>query len=517
MFASSKFALSSGLVAAMLLSGCASLVPQPLTPAEITATGAADRAAMQRDVEPLQGMLTLEEALARAVQYNLDRRTRMLDEALAQGQLEAGQYDMLPRLMANAGYRHRDEELITRSRNFKTGVLSPSDPFVSTARSAWSTDLSFTWSLLDFGQSYYATKQNADRVLIAKERKRKALHILMQDVRTAFWRAASAQKLAAEVRATLSQAAEALDDSRKAEAERLRNPLDALRYQRQLLENVRLLEAIDQELSTARIELASLVNLPLARDIRVAEPTQPLSRRWLDTPVEQMEELAIARNADLRESFYNARIAADETRRAMLKLFPGLSFSWGPHHSTDEYLINQTWRETGLQLSFNLLGVLSAPAQMRMADAGVAVANHRRMAMQMAVLTQVYVARQQYANALAQFERSDTIWKVDADIASHVARREQAQTQTKLDRVSNQTAAILSQLRRYQALAQAHAAAGRLQASLGMEPALEQGPQVSLAQMTQSVSTSLKQWDEAELTALPSLEPAALDSAPAAK
>jgi outer membrane protein TolC len=455
--------------------------------------------------------------MARAVKYNLERRTRMLDEALAQGQFEAGQYDMLPRLMANAGYRHRDEELITRSRDFKTGILNEGAPFVSTARSAWTSDLTFTWSLLDFGQSYYATKQNADRVLIAAERKRKALHILMQDVRTAFWRAASAQKLAADVRATLRQSAEALEDSRKAEAERLRNPLDALRYQRQLLENVRLLEAIDQELSTARIELASLVNLPLAREIRVAEPTQALSRRWLDTPVEQMEEIAVGRNADLRESFYNARIAADETRRAMLKLFPGLSFSYGPHYSTDDYLINQHWRETGLQVSFNLLGMLSAPSQMRLAEVGVVAANHRRMAMQMAVLTQVHVARQQYANALAQFERSDTIWKVDADIASHVARREQAQTQTKLDRVSNQTAAILSQLRRYQALAQAHAAAGRLQASLGMEPALEQGPDVTLAQMTQSVAASLKQWDEAQLTELPALAPAVTGTTPTAK
>jgi outer membrane protein TolC len=517
LFASSRFALSSGLIAALLLSGCASLVPQPLTPAEITATSAADRAEIQRDVEPLQGVLTLEEAMARAVKYNLERRTRMLDEALAQGQFEAGQYDMLPRLMANAGYRHRDEELITRSRDFKTGILNEGAPFVSTARSAWTSDLTFTWSLLDFGQSYYATKQNADRVLIAAERKRKALHILMQDVRTAFWRAASAQKLAADVRATLRQSAEALEDSRKAEAERLRNPLDALRYQRQLLENVRLLEAIDQELSTARIELASLVNLPLAREIRVAEPTQALSRRWLDTPVEQMEEIAVGRNADLRESFYNARIAADETRRAMLKLFPGLSFSYGPHYSTDDYLINQHWRETGLQVSFNLLGMLSAPSQMRLAEVGVVAANHRRMAMQMAVLTQVHVARQQYANALAQFERSDTIWKVDADIASHVARREQAQTQTKLDRVSNQTAAILSQLRRYQALAQAHAAAGRLQASLGMEPALEQGPDVTLAQMTQSVAASLKQWDEAQLTELPALAPAVTGTTPTAK
>ncbi|NML18672.1 TolC family protein [Azohydromonas sp. G-1-1-14] len=507
--------MSSGLVAALLLSGCASLVPQPLTPDEITATSAADREQMQRAVEPLQGALTLEEAMARAVKYNLERRTRVLEQALAQGQLDVGRYEQLPKLMANAGYRHRDEELITRSRNAVNGRLSESDPFISTARTAWATDLTFTWSLLDFGQSYYATRQNADRVLIAAERKRKALHILLQDVRTAFWRTASAQKLRGEVRATLAAASAALADSRKAEAERLRNPVDALRYQRQLLENVRLLEAIEQELSTARIELAALVNLPLARNLSVVEPAQMPDRRWLELPVDKMEELAIARNADLREAFYNTRIAADETRRALLRQFPGLSFSYGPHYSTDDYLINDHWREAGLQLSFNLLGLLSAPAQKRLAETGEAVALQRRMATQMAVLTQLHLARQQYANALAQLERADTIWKVDTDLASHATRREQAQTQTKLEQVAAQTAAILSQLRRYQALSQAQAAAGRLQASLGMEPELE-APDVPLAQLTQSVSASLRQWDEAQVTDLLGATPPAPARAEAA-
>ncbi|WP_298236021.1 TolC family protein [uncultured Azohydromonas sp.] len=516
--ATTKFAIPAGIVAALLLSGCASMNPTPLTTVELVSTSAEDRALAQRDVEPLSGALTLEEAMARAIKHNLDRRTRVLEESLAQGQFEAGRYDMLPKVVANAGYRYRDEEIITRSLDSVTGLPSLANPYISSERKAWATDLSFTWSLLDFGQSYYATRQNADRVLIAGERRRKALHILMQDVRTAFWRTATAQKLRNEVRATLADAAAALDDARKAEAERLRNPLDALRYQRQLLENVRLLEAIDQELSTAAIELASLVNLPLVRTLQVAEPAQALSRRWLQIPAPKLEELAIARNADLRESFYNARIAADETRRTLLKLFPGLSFSFGPHHSTDAYLINDTWREAGLQLSYNLLGILSAPAQRRMAEAGVAVAQQRRMATQMAVLTQVHVARQQYANALAQFERADGIWKVDAEIASHVVRREQAQMQTKLDRVSNQTAAILSQLRRYQALSQAHAAAGRLQASLGMEPTPEGGAAVPLAQLTQSVGASLKQWDEASLEAITApLTPAEPATAPAAK
>lgn len=490
------------LFATLLLGGCASMAPEPLTPTEIATTTAADRQQIQKDIEPLQGPLSLEGAIARAIKYNLERRTRMMEEAVALGQLEVGHFDMLPKLVAAAGYRDRDKELITRSKDSVTGLPSLANPYISSSRYATTTDLSFTWSLLDFGQSYYASRQNADRALIAAERRRKALHLLVQDVRTAFWRAASAQKLKADVQATVSAAEAALADARQAEAERLRNPLDSLRYQRQLLENLRLLEAIDQELSTARVELAALANLPLSQPFTIAEPTEALSTKWLDIPVEQMEEQAIARNADLRESVYNARIASQETRRVLLRLFPGLSFNYGVRSSDDSYLIHQHWTESGAQISFNLLGLVAAPAQMRLAEAGVALADQRRMATQMAVLTQVHIARQQYANAYRQYERADAIWKVDSEIATHMVKREQAQTQTKLDRVANQTSAILSQLRRYQAISLVHAAASKLQATLGLEPVGEDAQAMPVADLSSRIAASLRKWDESSLDAV---------------
>jgi outer membrane protein TolC len=494
-----RLAVSAFLSTILTLSGCASLTPQPLTRDEITTTSANDQQQARKDVEPLQGPLTLEEAIARAIKYNLDRRTRLMQETLAQGQFDVGKYDMLPKLMASAGYRERNNDLITRSRDSVTGQPSLANPYISSDRAATTTDLSFIWSLLDFGQSYYVSKQNADRVLIAAEHRRKALHNLIQDVRIAFWRTASAQKLRSNLKSSIAAAEDALKDSRKTEAERLRSPMDALRYQRQLLENLRLLEAIDQELSTARVELASLMNVPLAQIMTIAEPGDVVSNAWRNVPVEKMEEAAIANNADLRESFYNARIATHETRRTLLKLFPGISFSYGVKSSDDSYLINQHWTEAGVQISFNLLGLLSAPSQIRLADAGVALAEQQRITTQMALLAQVHIARLQYENALLQFERADAIWKVDRDIANHAANREQAQTQTKLDRVANQTAAILSQLRRYQALAQVNAAAGKLQATLGLEPAIEGSQDMSLPKLTEAVRVALSQWDKGQL------------------
>ncbi len=386
-----RLAGACSVLLAGLLSGCSTL-PTPFSADEQKQIAASDRKAATADVEPLTGNLTLADAIARGIKYNLDHRTRMMEQALAVGQLDLGRYDMLPKLVASAGYSWRDKELITNSKDSVTGQPSLANPYISSDRSHTLTDLGLSWNVLDFGVSYFNSKQNADRVLIASERRRKAMHNLIQEVRTAYWRAASAEKIDAELRETIRIAESALVDSRKIEQERIRDPLEALRYQRTVLENLRILESIQQELAAARIELAALINLPPGTRYQLAEPTAAeLKPAVLPMPVERMEDIAIARNADLREQFYNVRIAVAETKKSMLRLFPALSFNYSLRHDTNSYLINKSWNEAGAQISWNLFNLLSAPVAMSYSESAEKLAEHRRMATQMAVLAQVHL------------------------------------------------------------------------------------------------------------------------------
>ena len=484
------------------LSGCMSL-PTPFAPQDILEQSAKDRQAAQANVEPVQNAIPLEEAIARALKYNLDRRTRMMEEALALKNFDVSQYDMLPKFMAQAGYAYRNKDLTTFATDSVTGAPSLSNPYISSERKHHTEDLGLTWNLLDFGVSYFNAKQNGDRVLIAAERRRKAMHLLIQDVTSAFWRTASAQKLNTKVRAAIVSAEQALADSRRSEAEKLRSPLDALKYQRQLLENLKLLEGVEQELASTRIELANLLNVPLVVDLKVVEPAETLASRTMTLPIDRLEEVAIMQNADLREQYYNARIATEEGKKVIARLFPNLSFNYAWKYDNDSYLVNQNWREAGAAISFNLFNLLSAPAQMQMADAGVALADQRRVATQMAVLAQMHVARLQYAFAVQQFNRADAMWLVDDRINGHTTNREKAEAQGRLESVANNTAAILSLLRRYQALSQVHAASGKLQATLGMEPQLGSVRELSLGELTEAVRRSLKEWEDGQLPAVP--------------
>ena len=435
--------------------------------------------------------------MARALKYNLDRRSKMMEEALAMGQLDVSKFDMLPKIMAQAGYAYRDRTRFTYSSSYPDDQPTSTTPATTSERNHTTRDLGLTWSMLDVGLGYYGSKQQADRLMIAGEKRRKAMHVLMQDVRTAYWRAASAQLLKADVQKTIALAEEALVDARKVAGERVKNPLEPLRYQRQLLENLRLLENINQELSSAQVDLAGLINAPLNQALEIA-PTElkNISEEVSQVPVDKLEEVALHNNADLREQHYNARIAREETRRTMLRMFPNLTFSYGTKYDTDRYLLSNNWNEAGLQLSFNLMNLVTGSTQLKLAEAGVALADQRRVAAQAAVLTQVHIARLQVINARSQFDRADAIYATDSKIAEVMRNRQMVAAQSKLDVVSTETASILSLLRRYQALAQVQVSENRLVATLGMEPQIGSTSELSLKDLSAQIGASKAQWQQ---------------------
>jgi len=485
-------------VSCAVLSACA-IKPEPLGVAEQKLQLSIDREMARKDVEVLSQPLTLDQAIARAIKYNLDHRVRMMEQAVAIGQLDLSRFDMWPQAMASAGYTTRNKPLISEATNSVTGQPSLSDPFISSAQSYWNLSLGLSWNLLDFGAGYFNAKQNANRVLIAGERRRRAMHLLMVDVQNAYWRAASAQALKDDIVRTVSLAEEALKNSAKAEQSDIKQPIDAVRYQKNVLENLRNIDIIQSELGTAQIELANLINLPPSTEIKFAPPEFNASKAAVSAlPIETLEEVALINNADLRETFYNVRIVASETKKAMLRLLPGINLNWGPNYTTNSYIINQAWNAGAVSLGWNMINAFMMPVVQSQGEAEEALSVQRRMAMQMTVLGQVHLARLQYENAARVLERSSALANADRKIEKFTIDGAASGTQSQAEMVAAQTVAIISEMRRYQAIAQLYAANGRLQASLGFEPNLTDIQNTSLEDLTSQVAQAMTQWQSGE-------------------
>ena len=179
--------------AAIMLSAC-TVSPVAIDKEAVGRRVAEDKAKMFADQEAIRGAMGFPEVAARALKYNLDYRVRLMEEAVAQGLLDVSSWEMFPRLLANAGYTRRNNDQGGYSRLIPGGTTSTtaSQTVDSSRRLA---NVEFAWNILDFGVSYYRAKIAADQVLIAEERKRKVMQNLMQDTRTAFWRALGAQRL----------------------------------------------------------------------------------------------------------------------------------------------------------------------------------------------------------------------------------------------------------------------------------------------------------------------------------
>ena len=256
--------ITIALGATFALTGC-SLQPVVLTSEEVreAVRGDIDRLTRQRD--EITSAISLDEAIARAVRNNRDRRLKVLESALASQQIDLAFHDLLPKLTAAAGYSERDNYAASASVRFDNGEPEPlpASPTYSVSqdkrRSTY--DVAFTWNVLDFGLSYVRAQQQADRFLITKERERKVVHNITQEVRAAYWRAVSAERLLEKIGPLIGRAQTALQDSRKVEAQQLRSPIEALQYQRELLDILRSLQGLRQDLMNSRTELAGLMGL----------------------------------------------------------------------------------------------------------------------------------------------------------------------------------------------------------------------------------------------------------------
>ena len=210
------------------LSGCA-IKPIPLTTDEVRSRAQEDRAILTKDQEPVSGPIDLYEAMARALKYNLDARVELMHKMLAQTQLDLSHYAMLPRLAANAGFDGRNNFSGGVGQSLVTGAQNLT-PFTSAEKNIFSADLSLSWNVLDFGLSYIRAKQAADDVLIAEEERRRVANRVMQDVRVAYWRAVSAERILPSLKMLDEWVKSALEKAQAIQDEKLSTPLVPLQY-----------------------------------------------------------------------------------------------------------------------------------------------------------------------------------------------------------------------------------------------------------------------------------------------
>ena len=388
-----------GLVfAGALVSGC-TVTPDPLTLDQLSNKSSALLQEYTADQEAVSQPISLYEAMARALKYNLDYKVEVYEEALRSSESSLANLDMLPDLVASAGFSDRDNFSGSRSSELlgsNTVGEQSLVPSTSSDRDLVTSDLELSWDVLDFGLSYVRAKQRADAVLIANERKRKVAGRIIEEVRTTYWRAVSAERLVTKLSNLESDIAEALTASDESFRQKKTSPLSALTYKRELLDIQREIQTMNNELFVAKRQLAALMNISPSTPFTLIVPARDANVKALGINPEKMVSVALVNRPEIREISYEQRISEKEATSALLQLFPNLRLFGGFNYNSNDFLFNNDWASWGAQASWNAFDLFRYSGIKRSNEIEKELLRQRSLALTMAVVTQVHVSASRY-------------------------------------------------------------------------------------------------------------------------
>jgi outer membrane protein TolC len=488
----SLFVLSAALL------GACSVKPEPITQAEHFERAQQDYKTLYANYVPLTEPLTLADAIARSLKYNYDAELSKTEITLQEKQLDLAMSQMLPRVAANAGYTWRDNDNAAESVSEVTRQRSLESSF-SEEPSHATAGLELSWNMLDLGVSYFQAKQQGYRTFVAVERRRKVIDGIVKGVQEAYWKAVAADRLLPRLNPLLADAQRILNQSREASAKRLEPPLVALDFQQNMLQVIGQLQHMQTDLNSARIQLASLIAVPIdtpytlaGMDVALQPPSGPVDPR-------KLEALGLALRPELREEAYQEKIDQQDVYKEMIKMMPGVGILGSINYDTNKYLFNPSWGQLGAQVTFNLVNLIEGPKAIEAAEVSVDVSRTRRLALSVAVLTQVNLSYQEYLSASQDLGISKQIDDVQQQI--HVASNNAstAKTQSDADRVRRELATMVAELGYDRSIAQVHSALVNLYTAVGVDlvpPSVETD---DLSALSQHVGHAIAGWEAGQL------------------
>jgi outer membrane protein TolC len=450
------------------LTGC-SLSPEPLSFGQLEIITNNNLSKVTANQEAVHGAISLHEAMARAVKYNLDHKVELMQTQLRTTELRLAHYSLLPGAVANSGFARRDNDLSSGERNIFNGAET-APRTTSRERNSNTSDVTFSWNILDFGLSYIRARQSADKVLIAAEARRKVMHRIIEDTRTAYWRAVSSDRMVTKLKTLEARTKTAQLNAQKLSRSQDASPITSLTYERELIEIRRTAQQLQHELSVAKTQLAALMNLEPGTNFAISSDGLDAKAPILEIDAQDMTAAALLNRPELRDIAYQQRINQHEAHAALLELLPGIQLYAGASHDANKYLAHNQWVSWGTKASWNALRLFQYPAKRDVVQGQDALLNARALALTMAVMTQVHVSRIRYANMSHELITAREYLDVQSRLVNQMRQEAAA------DRISEQTLireelnTLVAEVKRDIAFANMQNAFANVFASVGLDP-----------------------------------------------
>ncbi len=479
----------SVILGMLLLGGC-SLTPEPLSKQEMLQQAKEDMQFMfSHQVQPVKP-ITLEEAIARALKYNLNNRVSMMEEAVARGVHDLSRFDLLPQLTAKAGYSWRNNYTGATSQSLIDGTQSL---VASTSQELghYTTSIGASWNILDFGVSYANARQAGNQVLITEQLRRKSVQNIVRDVTFAWWSGVVAQEVMDDLNDVLLETRDALQASKEVEHKQLKSPEEVIRNQKDLLDLLNRLLRQRKQMRKALAELGTLMNLKPGTPFRLAVPKDVAIHHLPKLPLEQLEYVALQNRPEIQRARYEKRVSVLETKKTLLRLFPGLSLSYDYNYDTNKFTYFPYWNQTGVRISWNIFNLFTFPERYRQGKTREELEDLKRLALSIGILSSVNLAWQDYYEVLGEYYMSKEQLSIEGKLEKIAEASRRAKRGSAFQKIMTRVRFLNAKISRGLAYADLEGAYLRLFHATGVDITPPVVPSYNIETLTEAVRLKL--------------------------
>jgi outer membrane protein TolC len=476
------------LISFAALASC-SIAPKPTTYSERVARLQHDKAHMYQGQARIGRRMCIYEAVARSVKYNFEHQAKTFEAAIANTDLKSSEYSMLPDIVATAGYHGR-----SNSRE----VLSPSSGTASTSEDRFrhTESLELSWNILDFGISYYVSRQKGNHYLMTQEVKRKTLQNLVQNTRNQFWRAHTAQKMLPMLPPLLRKIKRTVTNSWEAQKEKLVAPNIAARYRLELWENYHKINSIEHNLSDAKPRLKQNISAPWNAKFKLIANRKYLGLIPKDIPknLAKLERLALLKRPEIRQEEYQEKIKEDDIHKARLAILPGVPLKFGAYHDSNSFLLNKDWIAYSAQLVLNIMKLPQKFLNLSKEKQAKKLADMKRYALSAMIITEVDISQLQYKFNKKNVFISKRIYENAKEVYFTMKKKARTNLAAEMDLIRARIKYIETKIRYELSKVELENSAGKVLVSLGYDPLnTVDSTEIPLKQLTREVKRSMTQ------------------------
>jgi len=215
----------------------------------------------------------------------------------------------------------------------------------------------------------------------------------------------------------------------------------------------------------------------------------------LSADLSQLEQVALVRRPEIQEEWYRQRVNQRDIEIAKAQLWPSVGVDLSTRYDSNQYLYNNHWQAAGIEVSINLLRLLQLPALNASQQSQKDTDEMRRVALSMAVLTQVRIGALRYGLAMHELQFAEESLVVDTKLLDYARSARKTSLGSELELIRAEGRFLLSRYQREAAQSTAQAAWGRLYNSVGLDvfPTTIQSYDIkSLAQEIEKITLTME-------------------------